>query len=492
MGKVPLLGRYHELPRQIEHDFKLTGKVLGDGYNGSVKMAVRKNAPDSGETFAVKSFNLSKMSPKGVVALEAEIQIFLCLDHPHIARLVNVYETPDCLSLVMECMSGGELFDRVTAAKRFQEPQAAHVTQQMLLALHYLHSHGIVHRDVKLENFLYDEKDGELLKLIDFGFSKFRERGAKMKTACGTLSYVAPEVLTDSYTSQCDLWSLGVIVFVLLSGSMPFHGNSDAVKSKITAGQFLMRKDRWELISPEATAFTKALLEKDPKIRLTAQQALEHPWIQGRMKEVGTFEPNRSMMVALSRYNESPKFRRCCLNAMAWLLSNNETAKLREEFLAMDTDRQGTISLKELKTMMMQKFKVAESDVVTIFDSVDANHDKEIHYSEFLAAMLSSRIELNDKLLDNTFRNFDKDLTGYITVENLHECFGEDFEGVRVDSLIKEADVLKDGKISFPEFKAYVRGTPIDIDDAQVRYVDTPLVCEKSDAAMQQTCCNIM
>jgi calcium-dependent protein kinase len=270
---------------------------------------------------------------------------------------------------------------------------------------------------------------------------------------------------------------------------MPFHGNSELIKTRIVAGNFVMKKERWEKISPEATEFTKALLEKDPKVRLTAAQALEHPWIKSCMKKSEDFEPNKSMMVALQQYNESPKFRRCCLNAMAWLLSNNETTKLREEFLAIDTDQQGTISLKELKTMMVQKFKVAESDVVNIFNSVDANHDKEIHYSEFLAAMLASRIELNDKLLDNTFRNFDKDLTGYITSENLLDAFGADFEGVGVDTLVQEADVLKDGKISFPEFKAYVRGIPVDTQDTKAPYV---VEIDRTEASMQQKCCSIM
>jgi calcium-dependent protein kinase len=269
-----------------------------------------------------------------------------------------------------------------------------------------------------------------------------------------------------------------------------------------------MRKDKWDRLSQDAQGFVKALIEKDPNVRLTAQEALEHPWLRCGANDDVTFEPTQSMVLAFQKYHETPKFRRCCFNAMAWLLPNNETAKLREEFLAMDTDRQGTISLKELKTIMVQKFKIAENDVVSIFNSLDANHDQEIHYSEFLAAMLSSRIELNDKLLGDAFRNFDKDLTGYITPANLKESFGEVYDGVCVDTLIKEADSFKHGKISYPEFAAYVRGKPLDIDDARippsvspVRPVKklkipkrsvSPEILEQADAAAPPACCSIM
>jgi calcium-dependent protein kinase len=468
--------------------------------NGAVNKAVRKNAEKSGEVFAVKEFDLSKLSGKAVSQLEGEVQVYLCLDHPHICRLVNVYQTPKSLSLVMECMTGGELFDRITSVRKFPEPQAVQAVQQMLLAVNYLHSHDIVHRDIKLENFVYDEKGSDLLKLIDFGFSKFRERNSKMKTACGTMAYVAPEVLTDSYTSQCDLWSMGVIVFILLSGSMPFHGDSGAIKNKIIEGDFTMKKAKWDPISKEAKEFTRGLLQRDPKVRLTALQALDHPWLQS-YTDHGAAKIDKSMIVAFNQYCEAPKFRRCCLLAMARLLTTKDTEKVRQEFFAIDTDRQGTISFKELKAVMVHKFNVPENDVYSIFETMDANHDDEIHYSEFLAAMLSSKIEVNDRLLDSTFRNFDKDLSGFITADNLRDAFGDSFEGKEVEALLKEARPAQDGRISFSEFAAHVRGTPLADKSVQLSY---PPGCpppglkvgkelkEIEVTGPQQQCCSIM
>jgi calcium-dependent protein kinase len=326
-----------------------------------------------------------------------------------------------------------------------------------------------------------------------------------MKTACGTLSYVAPEVLAEKYTNQCDLWSLGVIVFILLSGSMPFQSNTESVtKARITAGKYTMRRERWEKVSLIAQNFVKALLEKNPEVRLTAKSALEHQWIK-QYAEQPSIKVDPSMMDALQKYSAAPKFRRYCLLSMAWLLSDKETAQVRKEFCAIDTDQQGTISLGELQSLMVQKFGTSEEDILHIFRAMDANHDDEIHYSEFLAAMISTRMDMDDKLLDTAFRNFDTDLSGYITADNLRYAFGDAFEGEAVECLIGEADLSGCGHISYPEFAAYVRGVPIHSQEIQLSYppggsprAQSRSATSKADVAIeqeraaQQACCNIM
>eukprot|EP00971_Amphidinium_carterae_P171385 3397522-Amphidinium_carterae.1 len=178
-------------------------------------------------------------------------------------------------------MEGKELFDRVTERKRFTEYDAAEAVRQMLLAVNYLHSNGIVHRDLRLENFLYDKLGSDHLKLIDFGFSKVWDPTVKMQCSCGTLSYAAPEVVQKSYTNKCDLWSVGVMAFILLSGYMPFTGSQDRMTEDILAGKFVLKPECWNGIQ-DGLEFVQALLTVDPDKRLSASDALNHIWIQKR------------------------------------------------------------------------------------------------------------------------------------------------------------------------------------------------------------------
>jgi len=457
VGKVAVSGRYHRAPRKLEDDYEVLTKVLGSGYNGVVRMGINKI--NKSQKVAVKAFKLAGLVGEKKQQLESEVEIFLVMDHPHVTRLYDVYEEAHNLNMVMECMEGGELFDRVTELKQFSERDAADSVWQMLLALNYLHSHGMVHRDLKLENFLYDQQKSSHLKLIDFGFSKVWEPSIKMHVSCGTLSYVAPEVLDKSYTSQCDLWSLGVIVFILLAGYMPFSG-AEAIQTKnISEGKYKMKPERWKNVSADATEFVKSLLLVDPKKRLNCQSALDHTWIANRHKY--KTEVNQDICDALRNFGQASKFKRVCMEMMAWSLSNEERAKVRDYFIAMDKSQKGTITLAELKDILINKFHITDEETKQIFMAMDSNHDEEIHYSDFLAAMVSTRIAVHDDLLRQAFKKFDVDNSGYITADNMREVLGEHHEGVEVETLMREADFKNDGRISYEEFVAYIKGEPM-------------------------------
>jgi len=421
--------------------------------------------------YAVKAFKLINIGDDKRAQLDSEVAVFLEMDHPHVARLFDVYETNDYLHLVMECLEGGELFDRVTERKRYSEHDAAEAVRQMLLSLNYLHVNGIVHRDLKLENFLYDKKGSDHLKLIDFGFSKVWDPNVKMAVSCGTLSYVAPEVLERSYGMQCDLWSLGVIAFILLAGYMPFSG-SEAVQTKnIMLGKYTLKKERWSTISKEATDFVQQLLQVDPEKRLSAECALDHPWILQRHAK-NAVQIDHTIVQGLREFGQASKFRRACLEMMAWSLSNEERSKVREYFVAMDKNKQGTITLQELKQVMTDKFNVSDSETQQIFEALDSNQDETIHYSDFLAAMMNTRIAMHGDILKSAFRRFDTDNSGFITVDNLREVLGDTWRGEDVENLLAEADLLQDGRISYKEFVAYLRGHSLD----QVDHIATSVI----------------
>lgn len=452
---INLAGRCYKAPkRTLEQDYQLTSKVLGTGYSGSVRLARAKRG-DANQTVAVKTFKLRGLKAAQRERLLSEIEVFLCMDHPHVARLLKVYETDVQLSLVMECMEGGELFNRIAEAERFTEERAADATRQMLLAVNYLHSQGMVHRDVKLENFLYDLEDSHHLKMIDFGFSKYTDRTARMRTSCGTLAYVAPEVLNRNYTSQCDLWSIGVIVYILLSGQMPFNGHADseAQIKQIKGGRYNFPPEHWKNVSSEAQGFTSALLQVDPARRLTAKQALEHRWIARNCESVAP-QVDIAVMEALASWSKAPKLQRACTSMMAWTLSNKHHAQVRDSFLAIDVDNDGSISPADLRQAMQDNLLVPAEDTEELLAAFEGQN---IHYSDFLAAMISSCIDLDDELLKSTFSKFDVGDAGYIDSQALRGVLGDTFEGQKIELLIDEADAEKCGKIDYTQFADYAR-----------------------------------
>jgi len=279
------------------------------------------------------------------------------------------------------------------------------------------------------------------------------------------------------------MWSLGVCGFILLSGSMPFSGNDAAQIGNITAGKYIMKPEKWgkltrggkvfHEVSAEARGFIRSLLEVDPSKRLTAQQALEHPWIARSRENIGEDVSMQPCCEALRRFSRTSKFRRCCLEMLAWSLSNDDRAKVRNCFLSLDSNQQGTISFPELRHVMVDKLGlVDECEILKVFRALDYNHDQEIHYSDFLAAMVETQIDVDDQVLTDAFRRFDTDNSGYITVENLRDVLGCKVEGEKVEALIAEADQNKDGRLSFAEFAAYVRGT-------NLNDIDMPMVADE-------------
>jgi len=448
-GNIQVSGRYTQ-NRDLEQDYNLLDTVLGTGMNGSVCLAEGKT---DGRKYAVKSFKKSGLSWRNRHDLKNEVELYLQLDHPHIAQLHMVFETDDLVHLIMEHMEGGELYDRLATQKRYGEGEAADTVYQVLLAVAYLHAQQIAHRDLKLENFLYAKKDSDLLKLIDFGLAKFWDPSTRMSQACGSIHYVAPEVLFQSYTTQADMWSVGIIAYMLLTGSPAFHGSDSEILRKIKAGK-PHYSSKFNGLSASAQSFVRDLLVRIPAKRLTAAQALEHPWIQGRhLAHRATVDT--SMLKSLRSYAEASRFRRAALSMMAWSLSTEEQAALREQFLLLDVNKRGSIKLKELKAVLEEHFEVDDEEAERLFSMIDSDNSHEIEYSEFLASCLLGHVDAHEDLLRRTFQRFDRDENGLISSDEMREMLGESFEGADIEELIEAVDTNGDGSICYDEFLAY-------------------------------------
>ncbi|XP_008317249.1 calcium/calmodulin-dependent protein kinase IGb isoform X2 [Cynoglossus semilaevis] len=251
---------------------------LGSGAFSEVYMVKERK---TGKTFAMKCV---KKKQKTDLNLENEIAVLRRIRHENIIGMDDFYESRSHYYLVMQLVSGGELFDRILERGVYSEKDASRVIQQVLHAVTYLHQNGVVHRDLKPENILYYCTDeNSKIMISDFGLSKIEDNGI-MSTACGTPGYVAPEVLAQKpYSKAVDCWSIGVITYILLCGYPPFYEDSETrLFSKIMKAQYEFDSPFWDDISESAKDFIRNMLQKNPKMRFTTEQALRHPWIIGK------------------------------------------------------------------------------------------------------------------------------------------------------------------------------------------------------------------
>jgi len=240
--------------------------------------------------------------------LANEIDILGSIKHPNVVEMKAIFDTEDTLFIVMELMRGGELYEEIVRRKSFTEKDASHIHKQLLSALAYLHERGIVHRDLKLENLLL-KKDGSLeIKLADFGLSKLYS-GKALQTACGTPFYVAPDILLGTgYGPAVDMWAAGILLYVLLSGRLPFAADTDAELFKlIIDGDLIWKSPQFDTVSDEAKDLISKLIVVDPDDRYTAKQALDHPWIKNLGRE--DLQLHKSMYDELQRLSTLSKQR---------------------------------------------------------------------------------------------------------------------------------------------------------------------------------------
>lgn len=269
--------------------------VIGKGSYGQVCIASRGEAEGVAgkhggkrKKFACKCVML-RSDPKYIAKLQEEVNVLRELrGHENVIRLYDVFCVDNELFIITELGRGGDLFHLLTTHPKHgvTEAYAAKTVAQMLSAVAFLHHRHICHRDLKLENWVLESgKDvWSPLKLIDFGLSTHFTPGHKLSRVVGSSYYVAPEVLKKTYTESCDLWSLGVIVYMLLSGAPPFYGKTDeAIKASIVNGEYTFPHELFRDVSDEAMAFVSTLLSYNTEYRYTAEQALTHPWLAANL-----------------------------------------------------------------------------------------------------------------------------------------------------------------------------------------------------------------
>ena len=448
-------------------------KILGRGSFGIVYLVKQRYLS---RYFAMKVIKKSPTKAKEEEEnLMNEVDILRKLDHPNIVKITDFYSLKTEYNIITEYCQEGELFDEIKAQSPFNEALAAWYLKQILSAVCYCHNMNIIHRDLKPENILIvkRQKNGyHPIKIIDFGTAKVFQKEKAEHVLIGSAYYIAPEVLSRNYTELCDLWSCGVIMYILLTGRPPFNGsNEEEIMKKIKEGNYDLKKYPWGVISEEAKDLLKGLLQVNTKKRLTAKQALEHKWfkIEKTKSNITVYNVKHrqlnKLIDNLMKYR-SDNILRCAVIAL--LVHNsiqlNQAHDAVKLFNQIDKNGDGKISKDELFNGL-QPYKKEVSDdelkkqVDIIFNNIDSDHNGYLEYEEFVRAAIDKDHFLSVNFLQFAFNYFDKDHDGEITLEEVKNKFFLNDKNrnsakaqEQLQQSFNEIDINGDGKLSFEEF----------------------------------------
>lgn len=454
MNAKDMLGNESSL--SFDDMYTLVKPALGVGCYGKVFKCIHKRC---GAERAVKIIEKNKMQSQAE-RLEREINILRSLSHPHLMKLFEYIQDEQNIYLVSELYTGGELFDRIVELKKFTEHDAANILLPILQAVMYLHSQKVVHRDIKPENIMFESKSpNALVKLVDFGTSCHFDT-SKLTTRFGTPYYIAPEVLKRDYSEKCDIWSVGVIMYIMLAGKAPFDGKNDSeILEKVVNGVY----DPFPLsVSNEAKDLLGKLLEYDQKKRLSAQEACTHPWFK-MSQTLSTLEVSNEVFLSLRSFHSTYKLQQAIwLFFVSNLTKEEERESLTSTFKALDLNADGLLSKEELLEYFMVKYgegseKRSKREVDALFEAVDIDRNGFIDYSEFVSASLDRQNLLTDTRLKDAFNLFDLNGDGVLSLEEIKKVFNRgkftQLSEEQWKNMISEVDKNSDLNIDFEEFK---------------------------------------
>jgi len=431
-------------------------KLLGTGTFGKVAEVRNKI---SKQIFACKE--IAKKKIFDINKLNTEIAIMIKADHPNIIKLYEIYQDNFHIDLIMEECKGGELFGRIIRNiqnhKNYSEKTAAKIFKQLISAIAYCHSQGICHRDLKPENILFlSEEEDSPIKVIDFGLSKIFGKynniiNNEMTSFVGTAYYVSPEVLQGKYNEKCDIWSAGVILYIMLNGEPPFNGaNDNEIYRCISQMKLSFPESNWKNISEDAKDLIKKMICA-PERRFNAQQVLNHVWIK---KNAPHSKGNiiHLNLKHLKKYIYTSKIQKAVLIFIASRLHENEVNHLKQAFEEIDLNKDGTLTFDEIKTCLA-KFIDDDGSFETLFKAFDTDNNGKVAYTEFLAGLIEENIYMKQEKLLDAFKLFDFDNDGKISKNEVIRVL----KGLNInDNNLKESinlfDTNGDNQLDYKEF----------------------------------------
>ncbi|XP_040994577.1 calcium-dependent protein kinase 8-like [Juglans microcarpa x Juglans regia] len=446
--------------RDISAHYEL-GRELGRGEFGVTYLSTDVS---TGEELACKSISKKKLrTAVDIEDVRREVEIMKHLPkHPNIVTLKDTFEDDQAVHIVMELCEGGELFDRIVARGHYTERAAAGVMRTIVEVVQMCHKQGVMHRDLKPENFLFaNKKEASPLKTIDFGLSVFFRPGERFNEIVGSPYYMAPEVLKRNYGPEIDVWSAGVILYILLCGVPPFWAETEqGVAQAIIRSVIDFKRDPWPKVSDNAKDLVKKMLDPDPKRRLTAQEVLDHPWIQNA-KKAPNVPLGETVKARLKQFSVMNKLKKRALRVVAEHLSVEEVAGIKEAFDTMDVGKRGKINLEELRVGLRKLGQqIPDADLQILMEAADVDGDGTLNYGEFVAVSVHLKKMGNDEHLHKAFAFFDKNQSGYIEIEELRDALSDELDDNSeevINAIMQDVDTDKDGCISYEEFSTMMK-----------------------------------
>jgi calcium-dependent protein kinase len=437
--------------KAIEEEYKIFNKTLGSGGYGEVRKGIHRA---TGEERAIKIIYKQDLLEEEKKIIIKEIDILKKTDHPHIVKINEFFEDERFLYIVMELLEGGELFDRIQSVHHFTEKKAGEILFDLLKGVNYLHKQKIVHRDLKPENILFSSSG--VLKIVDFGTSRIFN-SQNMKQVHGTAYYIAPEVIKHKYNEKCDVWSCGVIFYIMLCGYPPFNGNNEEeIIESVKRGKFSLKKKEFDNVSKLAKNLVSRMLIYDPADRPSCEQLLADPFFDS-LKNPEKLELDPGLMLNLKNFSNKNKMQQAVFH---FLIKNTVTSQekdhLSKVFHILDKNHDGLLSKEEIiEGFHNSKMKITDEELNSLLTALDSNQNGLFDYTEFIAAVIDKSKLINEERIKKCFDYFDKDGDGHISTAEFREIFtGNQIVDDKVwDDFIALADKNKNGLIEYDEFR---------------------------------------
>ncbi|GAB2271857.1 Cyclin-dependent kinase 4 [Dionaea muscipula] len=402
-------------------------KEVGRGHFGHTCSAKGKKGDLKDQFVAVKIISKAKMTTAiSIEDVRREVKILKALSgHQYLIKFYDACEDSNNVYIVMELCEGGELLDRILSrGGRYTEENAKTTVVQILSVVAFCHLQGVVHRDLKPENFLFTSRSEDAgMKLIDFGLSDFIRPDERLNDIVGSAYYVAPEVLHRSYSMEADIWSVGVITYILLCGSRPFWARTESgIFRAVLRADPNFEDLPWPSVSPEAKDFVKRLLNKDYRKRMTAAQALTHPWLRTEKHHI----PLDILIYKLVKaYLHATPFKRAALKALSKALTEDELIYLRAQFMLLEPNKNGRVSLENFRSALARNATDAMKDsrVPDVLNAMASLSYRNMDFEEFCAAAISTHqlegVQGWEQIATAAFKYFEQEGNRVISVEEL-------------------------------------------------------------------------